>query len=305
MTATLRVRDWDSLYENHRSRELKKLEYVPVKNKMDGDGYAFLLEHKNGAAHLGAWLVILQIASRCKERGLLVGSDGCPYDTAAISRMSRIPKKIFEEAIPRLIDGCKWLESVAGAESRDKAPDGRGESAADARDERGISAESREIGAGSSRHARACDSLPFSSSSSSGSFSEETSEEISEVAKLAAAVQREEHAAKVRAAVSELEAVYVQAGAPIPEKQKQLISQFMIDLPPEKIARVVAYPKWALWSGKWPNPAKTKALINVLRDGDWDVELVERTLPMPQVRAPSAHEEGFQLAAKRFMEREI
>lgn len=184
-TPTLRVRDWDSLYENHRSRELKKLEYVPVKNKMDGDGYSFLLEHKNGAAHLGAWVAILQIASRCKDRGLLVGSDGCPYDTAALSRISRIPKKIFDEVIPRLIDGCKWLESLPlVAEVAASTPGDDDGGAAEARDERGIVAESREIDAGSSRHVRACDSLLFPSSS----FLEKGPTKISEIVNLVGAV---------------------------------------------------------------------------------------------------------------------
>jgi hypothetical protein len=47
----LRVRDWDAVYENNRSREYKKLKWVPIPNRMDGDGYTELVDHQNGAAH--------------------------------------------------------------------------------------------------------------------------------------------------------------------------------------------------------------------------------------------------------------
>jgi hypothetical protein len=35
---------------------------------MDGDGYTELVDHDDGAAHLGAWCAIVQIASKCDPR---------------------------------------------------------------------------------------------------------------------------------------------------------------------------------------------------------------------------------------------
>ena len=67
----IRVVDWSARFENNRTRELKRLDWVPVPNRMDDDGYTELLDHENGAAHLGVWLAILQIASRCDVRGTL------------------------------------------------------------------------------------------------------------------------------------------------------------------------------------------------------------------------------------------
>ena len=61
----LRVKDWNLLFENNRTRGLKHLDWVPMPNKMDSDGYTELVDHPNGAAHLGAWFAIVQIASRC------------------------------------------------------------------------------------------------------------------------------------------------------------------------------------------------------------------------------------------------
>ena len=48
------IRDWEKLYENHRTRTLKRMEYVCIPNRMDGDGFTELLDHPNGAAHFGA-----------------------------------------------------------------------------------------------------------------------------------------------------------------------------------------------------------------------------------------------------------
>jgi hypothetical protein len=104
--------------------------------------------------------------------------------------------------------------------------------------------------------------------------------------------------------LAELDEIYRLAGAPIPEKHKQIAAQLLISISPEKRARVPAYCKWALWSGKWPNPAKTKALVNVLRDGDWDVEPTARTLPDAlQSRPPSKAQQAQDIAAARVLAR--
>lgn len=104
-----RIKDWDDIYENHRSRPLKKLDWVPVPNKMDGSGYIELVEHPNGAAHLGAWLVIIEIASKQEARGTLPVLRGST--AAAIARSSRLPLDLLEEAIARLLSPeIGWLE---------------------------------------------------------------------------------------------------------------------------------------------------------------------------------------------------
>jgi len=108
-----RVTEWKDSFENNRTRELKKVNWVPIPNKQDGDGYTVLVEHKNGAAHLGAWLSIVQIASKCDPRGTLVRDNGKPHDAATLARMSRLPVKIYEEVLPRLIDDeIGWLEII-------------------------------------------------------------------------------------------------------------------------------------------------------------------------------------------------
>lgn len=108
----LRVRNWDVLYENNRTREYKKLNWVPIPNKMDGDGYTELVDHANGAAHLGAWLAIVQVASRCDVRGVLMRDGGRPHDVASLARITRLPREVFDEVLPRLM-AIGWLEDAA------------------------------------------------------------------------------------------------------------------------------------------------------------------------------------------------
>lgn len=107
-----RVCHWKAIYENNRSREIKDLNWIPIPIHMDGDGYTELLDHPHGAAHYGAWIALVCIAARAKERGLLQRDAGLPHDAATLARISRIDLRYFNEAIPRFI-AVGWLEVVA------------------------------------------------------------------------------------------------------------------------------------------------------------------------------------------------
>lgn len=109
----LRVRNWDAHYEVNRTRCLKTTLWVPVPNRLDNDGYLELVTHASGAAHLGAWLSLLQVASRCKPRGTLVRDDGSPHSVETLARITRLPADVFNEAIPRLLS-IGWIESIQG-----------------------------------------------------------------------------------------------------------------------------------------------------------------------------------------------
>jgi hypothetical protein len=128
----IEIVDWDLHYENNRTRELKKMSWVPMPNRQDGDGYTELLNHPNGAAHFGAWCALIEVASKCENpvtipqegaghpngRGILMRSTGEPHDEISLSRMTRIPEEIFIEAFPRLIN-IGWIRLYEiSAESR-------------------------------------------------------------------------------------------------------------------------------------------------------------------------------------------
>lgn len=106
-----RIRDWDRHFENNRTRELKKLSWVPMPVKHDGDGYTELLDHPNGAAHFGAWCALVEVAGKCDERGTLLRDTAEPHTAATLSRLTRIPVAVWDEALPRLVK-IAWLEQV-------------------------------------------------------------------------------------------------------------------------------------------------------------------------------------------------
>ncbi len=122
MDLTFRIRNWDTHFENNRSKELKNPAWVPMPNSHDGDGYTELVDHPNGAAHFGAWCALVQIASRCGERGTFMRDTGKPHNSRSLSRMSRIPATVFDEVIPRLLE-IQWLETVNGIPHEGAAPD--------------------------------------------------------------------------------------------------------------------------------------------------------------------------------------
>lgn len=115
------VKNWNSLFENNRTRELKKLDWVPLPNKFDGDGYTDLMSRKNGHELFAAWVLIVQVASKCgnpagmcdgpEGRGKLTRDGVKPHDSDSLSRITRAPKRIFEEAIPILLE-IGWLELI-------------------------------------------------------------------------------------------------------------------------------------------------------------------------------------------------
>lgn len=109
---TYRVRDWNEHFENNRSRELKHLDWVPMPNRMDGDGYTELLDHAEGPAHFGCWCALVEIASRCEIRGTLSRDGAGPHNAASLARISRMPRQLWETVLKRLTDEIRWLEVI-------------------------------------------------------------------------------------------------------------------------------------------------------------------------------------------------
>lgn len=105
----LRIKNWDKLFENNRTREMVKMQWVPVPNRHDGEGYSTLMSHSDGLAFYGAWQLILQTASKCLDRGVLSRDDGTALDAHAIAVKTRAPESILRKAIPVLIE-IGWLE---------------------------------------------------------------------------------------------------------------------------------------------------------------------------------------------------
>jgi hypothetical protein len=118
----LRIRDWSEHFENNRTKELVRMAWVPVPNKQDGDGYTELLDHVNGAAHLGAWIAIVELASTREDApscGITAPSCGISvsplFSTISnssqpitSSRGTASSKTSIRTRVMRLIDAKSW-----------------------------------------------------------------------------------------------------------------------------------------------------------------------------------------------------
>jgi hypothetical protein len=108
-----RIRNWNDTFENSQSRKYGSISWVPIPNRHDTDGYTRLIEHEHGAMHYGAWIALVQLASRCKPRGTLRRGDGRPHDLESVARITRIGAHVFAQAIPRFLSvEIGWLENM-------------------------------------------------------------------------------------------------------------------------------------------------------------------------------------------------
>lgn len=104
-----RVRNWDTIFENSRSRAFKKLDWVPIPNKHDGKSYRRLVAMDNGLAMYAAWVLIVQVASKCPQRGVLADEDG-PLDASDLSFKTGVSADVFSQAFRVLISpAIGWL----------------------------------------------------------------------------------------------------------------------------------------------------------------------------------------------------
>lgn len=116
-----KVRNWDSIYENNRTRDLEYLDWLPLPNSFDGDSYTYLWEQRKSVTYWAAWVLILEVASTCTPRGWLVRKNGKPHTPESLARKTNAPARIFEESLPFLAShDMQWLE-VEGTE--DVSPD--------------------------------------------------------------------------------------------------------------------------------------------------------------------------------------
>jgi len=105
-----RVANWAEEYENNRTRKMKEMQWVPMRNRMDGDAYIELVTgHPEGGGHLAIWDVTVRVASRCHPRGTLLRVTGEPHTPESLAALTRLPVQWFREGLPRLV-AIGWLE---------------------------------------------------------------------------------------------------------------------------------------------------------------------------------------------------
>lgn len=112
------IRQWNSTFENAKSREREHCGFVCMPNKQDGLGLNRILGEPDGTAILGVWCLIIQACSRQgKHRdGWLTDDgrpDGRPWDVDDLSfRWRRSPAEIQRALDFTSSDKVGWLESL-------------------------------------------------------------------------------------------------------------------------------------------------------------------------------------------------
>jgi len=120
---TYRIRDWSEHFENHETRKLRNLRFVSMPNRQDGKGYRRLAAHPRSPEAFAAWVLIVEVASKMRERGLLEDEDG-PIDALDLAAMTGFPAAIFELAFEVLTDTkIGWLEAVNPPENSNESPE--------------------------------------------------------------------------------------------------------------------------------------------------------------------------------------
>jgi hypothetical protein len=108
-----RIKDWQNIYENNRSRELKNLRWVYLPINLSGDGYSQIMEDKkNGPSIFGAFIAVIELAAQCCPRGDLIKSSGEPHDFSSIGRICRINSSLIESTISFCINPLNWIEII-------------------------------------------------------------------------------------------------------------------------------------------------------------------------------------------------
>lgn len=104
----MRIAKWSERYETHETRKLKHLQWVPVPNQHDGLSFRKIAAHKQSADIFAAWVLMLQVASKAKERGELMHK-GKSMTAQDLSIMTGFPEHCFACAIPFLCE-IGWIE---------------------------------------------------------------------------------------------------------------------------------------------------------------------------------------------------
>lgn len=102
----IKIRDWDKNFERDRTRQWKRLEWVPIPNKQ-GIGYRKIMKQANGLEIYACWIALVSIASTCTPRG-----DLSKYTIEDLADLSLINGKKLLTAIIFLSQTLDWIQVI-------------------------------------------------------------------------------------------------------------------------------------------------------------------------------------------------
>ncbi len=112
MADLYRIKDWAKNFETAQSRRYKSLSWVAIPNKHDGMRFRRLMAREDGPSVFGAWMLIVQVASKCSPRGILA-SDGKPLEPIDLHFKTGVAESVFKLAFEVLsTPEIGWIEKV-------------------------------------------------------------------------------------------------------------------------------------------------------------------------------------------------
>lgn len=117
----IKIRDWEKHFERDRTKQWKRLEWVPVPNKQ-GAGYRKIMKQKNGLEIFAVWIALIQIGSMCTPRG-----DLSKYSIDELSDLTLISDhEKIHNSILYLSQVLDWIEVVENLDTNVKNLDTHG-----------------------------------------------------------------------------------------------------------------------------------------------------------------------------------
>ena len=112
--SVFQINDWDTHFENDRSRQREKCSFVCVPNKQHGMGFCRIMAEPDGAAIYGIWHLILGACSQQTKRDGWLTSDGdkagTPWGVDDLALKFRRPEKEIVRAFEVLCsEKVKWI----------------------------------------------------------------------------------------------------------------------------------------------------------------------------------------------------
>lgn len=108
------IRDWNLNYEVAQSRRCPRLTWVAIPNKHDGKGFRRTARQPNQCQLFAAFVLMVQVASKCSPRGCLCDADG-PMDALDLADKTGFPSEAFQQAMAFFTDPSQcvlWLERL-------------------------------------------------------------------------------------------------------------------------------------------------------------------------------------------------
>jgi hypothetical protein len=97
------IKNWEKHFEIAQSKRVEgPLNWVPVPTKHDSLAFRRIMALEDGAAIFGAWILILEIAAKCKVRGKLgelSESGPIEYGPGELAMMTGCPPSLFKRAL--------------------------------------------------------------------------------------------------------------------------------------------------------------------------------------------------------------